>query len=60
MIVYREHLKKMGLLVGLEDRPTLRLTAKDHVTARKHIHEGAWTLGLDEEDLPGFDHVKHT
>jgi hypothetical protein len=39
----------------LRDYPTLRLRPEDEHYVMKHIHEGAWTLGLEEDDLPGFE-----
>jgi hypothetical protein len=43
-----------GPVRPLEARPTLRLRPEDDRTIIWHIHEGAWTIGMHEEDLPGF------
>lgn len=43
-----------GDVLPLEARPTLRLRPQDERHITRHIHEGAWSLGLHEEDLPGF------
>lgn len=50
----RAKLIESGAVYPLEARPTLRLRALDERHVTRHIHEGAWTIGLDEEDLPGF------
>ena len=36
------------------EQRTLPMRPQDHKIALRHIHEGAWTIGLEEEDLPGF------
>jgi len=38
----------------LSSYPTLCLEPRDARHITRHIHEGAWTIGMHEEDLPGF------
>ena len=51
---HRIDLIESGAIYPLEARPTLRLRAEDERHTTRHIHEGAWTIGMHEEDLPGF------
>ncbi len=44
-----------GRVYPLSIRPTLLLRIEDGRHVQRHIHEGAWTIGLHEEDLPGFE-----
>lgn len=50
----RATLIQSGAILPLSSRPTLRLRPEDERHVMRHVHEGAWTIGLHEEDLPGF------
>ena len=50
----RARMVASGSTYPLESRPTLRLRPEDERHVMRHVHEGAWTIGLHEEDLPGF------
>ena len=50
----RARMVARGDVLPLEARPTLRLRPEDERHVMRHVHEGAWTIGLHEEDLPGF------
>lgn len=50
----RHELVEQWRIYPLAFRPTLRLRPEDERHITRHIHEGAWTIGMHEEDLPGF------
>ena len=51
---YTGMLGQEPVIYSLAHRPTMRMEPEDERHVMRHVHEGDWTIGLHEEDLPGF------